>query len=278
MFTKVPFFFWKQIREVFIYFLTLVCGEWPPNSAYLPREILNPTYFQLFQPQPYYLAPGTVPVISSLESQEDREARHPEDGSWGWLAVCPIYWRCETILSVAPRCSFWLLLCIRLLPLSSLHLSCTFLFASRPPQSWFLILVKAPLLPPFAGLIFGSCHLSLHTWSPISPGRAPIAVVTRLSNIVQPCLSHLPGPVLLRVVSFLAFTQPLAVLLFSSSAWSVPAWPASWTSVLSWPCFIHSYTQQLGSMLCSSSRPQIPFQLTPCLVAFPFQPGSNLEV
>ena len=81
MFTKVLFFFWKQIRKVFIYFLTLLCDEWLPNSAYLPREIPNPTYFQLFQPQPHYLAPGTVPVISSLGSQEDQEARHPEDRS-----------------------------------------------------------------------------------------------------------------------------------------------------------------------------------------------------
>lgn len=126
MFTKVLFFFspGSRLRKFLFIFLTLVCDEWPPNSAYLPKEIPNPTYFQLFQPQPHYLAPGTVPVISFLGSQEDQEARHPEDGSWGWLVVCPIYGRHETILSIAPSCSFWLLLCTRLLSLTSASLIC----------------------------------------------------------------------------------------------------------------------------------------------------------
>lgn len=57
-----------------------------------------------------------------------------------------------------PVVTFGYLLCTRLLSLTSASL-----FASCPPRSSFLILVKAPLLHPFTVLIFGSCPLSLHT-------------------------------------------------------------------------------------------------------------------
>lgn len=226
------------------YHLTVICLE-------------KSEKIQFFQPWWHHLSLDMVPVILS------REPGGPEgQASWGWLTGCLAYqresYRLLPFLQFASCCASGLSLVLASLIHILVCILCSSVLAADPRSSSSICCI----------LIFGFCPLSPYTWQNSAHWWWPGCLT--LLNLISPwpCLTQT-----VQLSGFHSVSGGTVILALQLSISQLGQFAEPW---LSSDHVLYFATLWLGPTLWSSTRPQIPFLLTPWLITFPFHPGSNL--
>lgn len=232
----------------------MACDGLPPTCN-LPREIWN-------NPIVSALVTSSVSRYGACHQLSGEPGGPEGQASWGWLTGCLAYWResywllpflqfascCASGLSLVSASLIHILVCIL----------CSSVLAADPRSSSSICCI----------LIFGFCPLSPYTWQNSAHWWWPGCLT--LLNLISPwpCLTQT-----VQLSGFHSVSGGTVILALQLSISQLGQFAEPW---LSSDHVLYFATLWLGPTLWSSTRPQIPFLLTPWLITFPFHPGSNL--